>query len=274
MKASIKALVLSVAVFSFQMQAAVDVLATAGSATITRADFQRKLDEIRRQTNNPPQPEQFIEDLVRYEIGVQEAEKMNLQNDPMVKERYKQVLYNALLEKQIGQKVESIKINESEMRDFYKKNPELHLSHILIEVKSDAKPEEREIVRKRALEIVTEIKGSKRPFEELAKLYTDDLSTKEVGGDIGFQSRLTLAPLLYDAAAAMKKGEVKGPIETKFGYYILKLNERKAYDMADKRLIRAAVYDEKRAKAFNDYFNKLKKNYKIQVNQCALKTVR
>lgn len=269
-----KALIFLTAALSFQVHAAVEVIATAGSASITREDFQRKLDEIRRQTNNPPQPDQFIEDLIRYEIGVQEAEKMKLQNEPLVKERYKQVLYNALLERQIGQKVESIKINESEMKDFYKKNPELRISHILIEIKSDAKPEDREIVKKRANEIVAEIKSSKRPFEELAKLYTDDLSTKEVGGDIGFQTRQTLAPQLYDAAAALKPGEVKGPIDTKFGMYILKLTERKSYEMADKRLIRAAVYDEKRSKAFNDYFAKLKKSYKIEVNQGALKTVR
>jgi peptidyl-prolyl cis-trans isomerase C/peptidyl-prolyl cis-trans isomerase D len=252
-------------------QARADVLATVGDAKITTEEFNRKLDEVRRQAMNPPTPDQFLEDLVRFEVGVQEAEKAKLQNGPIVKERYKQVLYNALLEKQIGKRVEDIKITENEMKDFYKKNPELRLSHILIEVKEGAKPEMRESVHKRALEILDDVKKSKRPFEELVKLYTDDLATKDAGGDIGFQSRVTLSPTLYDIAVNMKVGEVKGLIETPFGYHIIKLVDRRSFDLADKRQIRAAVFEEKRAGVFNDYFNKVKKQYKIQVHHELLK---
>ena len=43
------------------------------------------------------------------------------------------------------------------------------------------------------------------------------------------------------------------------------------HDEADKRQIRAAVFDEKRAKLFNQYFDKLKGQYKIQINKDALK---
>ena len=268
-----KAMILAL-FFSGGIHASAEVIATVGNAKITREDFNKKLEGVRRQTTNPPTTEQFLEDLIRFEIGVQEAERMKLQNDPVVKERYKQVLYNALLEKQIGQKVESIKITEPEMREFYKRNPELRLSSILIDMKTNAKPEERELVRKRANEIMAEVRKSKRPFAELARLYTDDLSSKEAGGDIGFQSRVTLAPILYDAAVTMKAGDVKGPIETKFGFYIFKLTERKSYDNADKRLVRASLFDEKRSKAFNVYFQGVKKQYKITVDQNAVKTLK
>ncbi len=253
------------------VSAAAQVLATAGSSRITSEDFNRKLEEIRKQTMSPPTPEQFLEDLIRFEIGVQEAEKLKLQNDPVVRERFRQVLYNALLEKQLGKRIEEIKISENEMHEFYKKNPEVRLAHILIEVKTGAKPEEREIVRKRALEILDEIKKSKRPFEELVRLYTDDMQTKDTGGDIGFQSRVTLVPILYDTAMQMKAGEVRGLIETPFGFHVIKLVEKRGYDMADKRQVRAALFDDRRARIFNDYFEKLKKQYKIEVTPGALK---
>ena len=68
------------------------VLATVGNAKITVEEFNRKLDDIKKQAMNPPTPEQFLEDLVRYEVGVQEAEKMKLANEALVKERFKQVL--------------------------------------------------------------------------------------------------------------------------------------------------------------------------------------
>ncbi|MGZ3722060.1 MAG: peptidylprolyl isomerase [Bdellovibrionales bacterium] len=266
-----KFFILTLALFSgFHLRA--ETLATVGNAKITTEEFNRKLEDVRKQAMNPPAPELFLEDLVRFEIGVQEAEKAKLQNDPAVKERMRQVLYNALLEKQIGKRVEDIKITEAEMREYYKKNPEVRFAHILIEIKENAKPEEREIAHKRALEIFDDVKKSKRPFEELVRLYTDDLPTKEMGGDVGFQSRVTLAPVLYDATAGMKIGEVKGLIDTPFGYHIVKLLDRRTFDLADKRQIRAALFDDKRAKLFNDYFEKLKKQYKVEINREALKS--
>ncbi len=254
--------------------AGAEVLATVGNAKITTEEFNRKLADVKKQAMNPPTPEQYLEDLVRFEVGIQEAEKLKLANDPLVKERFKQVLYNSLLEKQLGKKVEAIKISDAEMKDFYKKNPELRVAHILIDLKANATPEEREITRKRALEILDDVKKSKRPFEELVKLYSDDLQTKEMGGDIGFQSRVTLLPSIYDAAVNMKDGEIKGLLETRFGFHIVKLIERRSFDMADKRQIRSALFDVKRAKVFNDYFEKAKKGYKIDIHREALKSVK
>ncbi len=248
-------------------------LVTVGNNKVSTQDFKRRFDDIKRQAMNPPTAEQFLEDMVRFEIGVQEAEKMKLHEDPLVKDRFKQVLYNALLEKQIGGKVGDIKISEKEMRDFYQKNPELRLSHILIELKENATAEEREVARKRAGEFLEEIRKSKRPFEDFVKLYSDDMATKETGGDIGFQSRVTLSPVIYEAAMKMKPDEVKGLIETKFGFHIIKLLERRTFDLADKHQIRAALFDDKRAKIFDDYFDKVKKSYKVNVNKEALKSV-
>ncbi|MGE0529060.1 MAG: peptidylprolyl isomerase, partial [Bdellovibrionales bacterium] len=246
------------------IRAGAQVLATVGNSKITAQEFNKKLEEVRRQAMNPPTEEQFLEDLIRFEIGVQEAEREKLRDDPVVKERFRQVLYNSLLEKHIGDKVQNIKISDKEMRAFYKKNPELRIAHILIDMKPNASPEERDLTRKRALEILNqEVKGSKRPFAELVKLFSDDIPTKETGGDIGFQSRVTLNPVVYETALKMKEGEVHGLVETPSGFHILKLLDRRSFDLADKRQIRAALYDEKRADMFNDYFNRVKKKYKV-----------
>lgn len=268
-----KALLAVLTLVSAQYSGA-EVLATVGKAKITTDDFQKKLNDVRKQASNPPSPETYLEDLVRYEVGVQEAEKMKLADDPLVKERFKQVLYNSLLEKELGKKVEAIKVNDNELKDYYKKNPELHIAHILIDLKQNATAEEREIVKKRAMEILDDVKKSKRPFEELVKLYSDDSQTKEMGGDIGYQSRVSLLPAVYDVAVNMKDGEVKGLIETRYGFHIIKLIDRRGFDLADKQQIRAALFDVKRAKLFNDYFEKAKKGYKVEVNREALKTVK
>jgi peptidyl-prolyl cis-trans isomerase C/peptidyl-prolyl cis-trans isomerase D len=254
----------------FFARAHADVLAVAGEEKITTEEFSRRLEEVRKQATNPPTSEQFLEDLIRFEIGVQEAQKMKLQNEPQVKERYRQVLYNALLEKEIGKRVEGIKIKDSELKSYYAKNPEIRLAHILIDVKANAKPEERQIAKTRAEQILADVKKSKRPFDELVKLYSDDASTKEAGGEIGYQNRTTLMPSIYDIALKMKEGEIRGLIESPYGFHIIKLIDKRDYDLADKRMIRAALFEQKRAEIFNRYFAELKKKYKIQVNKSAL----
>lgn len=271
---SMKAAWIALGIFFLTVNASAQVLATVGNSKITLDEFNRKFEEVKKQAMNAPTAEQFLEDLVRYEVGVQEAEKQKLANEPAVKERIKQVYYNSLLEKQLGKKVEDIKISDGEMKDFYKKNPELRIAHILIDMKANATAEERETTRKRALEIYDDVKKSKRAFEELVKLYSDDIPTKEMGGDIGFQSRVTLLPAIYDVAVNMKEGEIRGLLETRFGFHIIKLVDRRGYDMADKRQIRAALFDVKRAKLFDDYFDRAKKGYKIDINKEALKSVK
>lgn len=244
-----------------------DVVAVVGTKTITLEEFNKKYSDIRSQTQNPPSKEQFLEDLVRYEVGLQEAEKRKLQNDPSVQEQMRQQLYKALLEKDLGEKVQKISVSEKEMREFYKKNPEIRTSHILIEVKPGATPEQRAAAKKRAGEIYTEVKSSKRPFEELVKLYSDDPLSKQAGGDVGWQSRMTLVPSYYNAVVKMKVGELNGLIETPFGYHIVKVTGRRAYENANKRQVRAAVFDEKRKEIFDQYFNRLEKSVKIQENK-------
>lgn len=252
---------------SFSAGAQNSAVAVVGNKTITLDEFNKKYNEVKSQTTNPPTKEQFLEDLIRYEVGLQEAEKRNLQNDPMVQERMKQELYKALLEKDIGEKVQKANVTEKDMRAYYKNNPEIRTSHILIEVKPGATAEQRNEAKKRASEIYQEVRKSKRPFEELVKLYSDDPYTKQTGGDAGWGNRVTWVPSYYEAAMKMNVGQISNLVETPFGFHIIKVTGRRAYENANKRTIRIAVFDEKRKDVFNDYFGKLKKKYKIQTNQ-------
>ncbi len=248
------------------------VVATVGGKNITLDEFKKRYDEVKKNSINPPPADIFLEDLVRYEVGVQEAEKTKVADDPIVKERFRQEMYKALIEKAIGEKVNQIKVNEAEMKKFYEKNPEIKTSHILIEFRPDASAQDKEIAKKRAEEILKEVKASKRDFAELAKLYSDDVISKDRGGDIDYQNKISLVPTYYDAAAKMKIGEIRGLIETRFGYHIIKVTGKRNYeDLTDKRPVRTAVFDEKRKIVFDEYFKNLKSRYKIDVNKASLK---
>lgn len=248
-------------------QNANQVVASVGSKKITLDEFNKKYKEVVSQVLiNPPSKKVFLEDLVRYEVGVQEARKRGVEKDPAVQDRINQELYKALLEKELGKKVQENSVSEAEMKAWYTKNPQLRLSDILIEVKPGATEAQRAEARKRADEILAEVKKTKRPFEELVRLYSDDTTTKTLGGDVGWQSRISLIPSYYEAANALKIGEISNVVETPFGFHILKLTGRRSFEEASKREIRMAVFDEKRKAVFDDFFNKVKKSYQINVN--------
>lgn len=242
------------------------ILATIGTKKITKKEFEAKYKEVVEKTVNPPPRNLFLEDLVRYEVGVLEAENRKLDQDPIVKERFRQLMYVDLIEKEIGQKVENINITEKDLEKYYKNNPEIRSSHILIELKDKATAKEREIARKRAGEIYKEVVSSKRPFAELVKLYSDDVISKKNGGDIGWHSSVTLLPEYYNSALKLKAGQLSNLVETKFGFHIIKNTGRRDFKDADKMQIRAGVLNEKKRDLLNSFFSKLKSKYSIKVN--------
>jgi parvulin-like peptidyl-prolyl isomerase len=244
-----------------------DVVATVGAKQITVKEFNEKYDEVVKQTINPPPKNLFLEDLVRYEMGVQEALKRGVAEDPIVKERVRQEYYKGLIEKELGKKIADIKVVDKEMQSYYQKNPEIRTSHILIEFRPDATAEQKKAAKDRATEIYSEVKKSKRQFEELVGLYSDDVLSKRTGGDIGWQTSVTLVPNYYQTALNMKVGEVKGLIETQYGFHIIKLTGKHSYNDANKRQIRAAVFEEKRKSIFDEYFARLRKQYPVKLNK-------
>lgn len=267
----LKQILSALIILFYQTTASAVVLAEVGSEKITLKEFNEEYAKVLKGTPiNPPSKALFLDDMIRLELGVQEAKKRKLENDDIVQEQFRHILYRALLEREIGPKAGAISISSKELRNHYRKNPEIRTSHILIGLKPGASKKERQIARKRGQEIYAEVKKSRRPFEELVKLYTDDVQTKPHGGDLGWQTRLTLVPQYYKAAMRLKVGQITGVVETNYGLHILKLTGRKSFQKADKVKIRAQVFDMKRKRLFDAYFKSLKKKYKVKKNLKAL----
>ncbi len=250
------------------------VVAEVGSKKITLDEFNKKYSEIisvvGTSGGTAPTKAEFLEDLVRFELGLAEAAKKNIEKDPVLQDRMRQEMYKVLLEKELGQKAAKIQTTESEMKSWYSKNPSIRWSNILIEVKPSATAEQRAEAKKRAQEIFAEVKASKRPYEELVRLYSDDSMAKQIGGDVGFQSVIT-APLLYDNVKQAKIGDVLGPVETVFGFFIIKVTGRATFEQANRAQIRQAVFNDKRRLLMDQYFSGLKKQIPNKSNPSLLK---
>ena len=105
----------------------------------------------------------------------------------------------------------------------YTREEERQASHILVAVKPDASDADKAAAKKKAEDLATRAKANPAKFAELAKQYSDDPGSAGQGGDLGSNPHGTMVKAFDDAVFAMKPGEITGPVQTDFGYHIIKL---------------------------------------------------
>ena len=143
----------------------VKVVATVNDEKITLKKFNHRYNDILDGAINPPTPRQFLEDLIRFEVGVQEAQKQSRNSDPQLQSEIRKLLYRWLLEEELSRKVRDITVSEREMRRYYNRNPEIKVSHIFLEMRPNATKQQRIRYRTRARQVYAKVKRSKRPLK-------------------------------------------------------------------------------------------------------------
>jgi peptidyl-prolyl cis-trans isomerase D len=109
----------------------------------------------------------------------------------------------------------------------YSEPEEVHARHILLAVASGADDKQRDAVRARATALLERLlKGE--DFAAVAKEASEDKANKDNGGDLGFIPRGRTEEAFENAAFALQPGELSAVVETRFGFHIIKVDERKA----------------------------------------------
>jgi len=118
---------------------------------------------------------------------------------------------------------EEVSKSYEEHKKEYTKPEERQAAHILLNLKPDAKEEEKAAVRKKAEAIFAQVKQAPAKFGEIAKKESQDPGSAANGGDLGFFGPGVMVKPFEEAAFAMKVGEIVGPVQSDFGLHIIKL---------------------------------------------------
>jgi peptidyl-prolyl cis-trans isomerase D len=131
--------------------------------------------------------------------------------------------------------MKSLPVNEQDLKTYYEQNvsriggvEERRASHILIAAAKDAPAAERAKAKAKAEEVLAQAKKSPDSFAELAKKYSQDPGSAAKGGDLDYFTRGAMTKPFEDAVFGMKTGDISGPVETEFGFHIIKLTDVKA----------------------------------------------
>lgn len=95
-------------------------------------------------------------------------------------------------------------------------------SHILITSEGTA-PAAKTKAKAKADELYAQLKKTPGNFAALAKKHSQDPGSAANGGDLGFFERGSMVKSFDEAVFSMKAGEIAPPVESEFGYHIIRL---------------------------------------------------
>lgn len=152
--------------------------------------------------------------------------------------------------------MKDVSVTEDQVRKQYEQNlssfvaaTERHAAHILIENNNADK-----------IKAVNEKLAAGEDFSKLAKEYSDDLGSKEQGGDLGFSKGDAFPAEFESALATLKIGQVSAPVKTDAGTHFIKLLAEKGSQPPTFEEQKASVEEQlKRAEAETLFVAQLEK---------------
>ncbi|WP_266204067.1 peptidylprolyl isomerase [Pontibacter kalidii] len=200
-------------------------IATLGSQPISTSEF-RYVYEKNNGGNDDAYTRESVADYLNlytnFKLKVMEAEKRGLDTTMAFKrelEGYKEQLAQPYLTEK--------SVTDQLVKEAYERmKQEVNASHILISLAPDAAPEDTLAAYNRVMELRRRAQGGE-DFGQLAKEHSQDPSAADNKGELGYFTALQMVYPFEDAAYKTAKGEISMPVRTRFGYHLIKVNDKR-----------------------------------------------
>ncbi|CAM5609263.1 peptidyl-prolyl cis-trans isomerase C [Aquamicrobium terrae] len=201
------------------------VVATVNGQTITEADLALAEGELSRQFAQLPQEQRRAAALsaaIEIKVLADKAVAGGLDKDADFQRRaaflQQRALHGEMVEKEVVGKITDADIRARYDKSVAEAPPvnEVHARHILVKTKEEAEA------------IIKQLDGG-ADFQKLANEHTSDPSGKTNGGDLGYFGPGQMVPEFEKAAFALEPGAyTKEPVQTQFGWHIIKVEDKRA----------------------------------------------
>lgn len=236
------------------------VLAVVNGTDIRRSEVMESARSL------PPeyqaQIEQILPALVERYVDLKllgdRAEGSGLAEDPEVKETLakleQDVVREVYLRRYLKERVTEEAL-QARYQEFLKANPpqqEVHARHILVPTKEEAEKAIAEI-------------GSGKDFVEVAAELSKGGSAQN-GGDLGYFLKDDMVPAFAEAAFALEPGEIsKEPVETQFGWHVIKVEDRRDRQPPSFEEVKATLEGEAQQEVVTALLKELRAEAKVEI---------
>jgi peptidyl-prolyl cis-trans isomerase SurA len=120
-------------------------------------------------------------------------------------------------------------VTDQLVREAYSRmSQEVNAAHILIRVAPDASPADTALAHQKITALRQRVTSGGEDFSTVAGRTSEDPSAKENGGKLGYFTAMQMVYPFETAAYLTPVGQVSQPIRTRYGYHIIKVNDRRA----------------------------------------------
>ena len=195
------------------------VAATVNGVAIPQARLDIRVNAAMAQ-GQPDSPElrnAVRDELINIEVLAQAAAKKGLNKKSEVTQQIELSKQTILASAYVQDYVKSHPFSDDVLKQEYEKinkqrgNKEYKVSHILLKTEEDAK------------KVAEQIKTSK--FEDVAMDKSQDPGSSVKGGDLGWAVPSNFVKPFGDAMIALSKGAISAPVQSQFGWHIIKLED-------------------------------------------------
>lgn len=196
--------------------------------TISLNEFEQRYTENNRTIESAKQDsfaqyKEFLERYIDFRLKVKDARDLGLDKSPEVQNelaQYRMSMAPAYL-------TEKAVMDEAIRTLYNRRQEEINASHILIRVALNSKPEDTLAAYKKILDIKNEILSKKISFDSAAVKYSEDPSAQQNRGNLNYFTAGMMVHQFEDACYGAKKGELVGPVRTRFGYHLVEVKDRR-----------------------------------------------
>lgn len=185
-------------------------------------------------TPKDPVFQTVLDELIDQRLLALEALRRSLDQNDETRRRLaiarERILANVVVEKLLAEKVTDASVQRmyDEQRALQGKAEQVRARHIVVETE-DLANELRDLVEKGG------------DFSALAKEFSIDQSTRDLGGDLGYFSAEAMEDVIATTAFALEKGAMSAPFETSYGWHILTTIDRRAMPRPALKTIRPEI---------------------------------
>lgn len=164
----------------------------------------------------------YLDLYTNFRLKVLEAEQRGLDTTQAFKREldgYRQQLAQPYLTEK--------SVTDQLVREAYDRmGQEVNASHILIRVAPDAAPADT-LAAYNKITALRQRATSGEDFGQLARESSEDPSARENGGKLGYFTAMQMVYPFESAAYTTPVGQISAPVRTRFGYHIIKVNDKR-----------------------------------------------
>ncbi len=173
--------------------------------------------------SNQKSVDDYLNMFIDFKLKLQYAYDLELDTTISFKNELSKYREQLILPYLVDNEVSELLVKEAYTRTI----DEINVSHILIKVSVDASPSDTLNAYNKINEARNKVLSGVA-FEQVAKEYSEDPSVKHNNGNLGYFSAFDMVYSFESTAYNTPVGEISKPFRTKFGYHILKINDKRS----------------------------------------------